>query len=47
MSVCHMDVQELLEIAMRYATAMSEFLFVFIMFITIIMYTIMNKTSDY
>ena len=30
-----------------YATAMSEFLFVFIMFITIIMYTIMNKTSDY
>ena len=30
-----------------YATDMSEFLFVFIMFITIIMYTIMNKTSDY
>lgn len=30
-----------------YATAMSEFLFLFIMLITIIMYTIMNKTSDY
>ena len=30
-----------------YATAMSEFLFVFIMAITIVMYTIMNKTSDY
>ncbi len=29
-----------------YATAMSEILFVFIMVITIIMYTIMNKTSD-
>ena len=29
-----------------YATAMSEFLFAFIMIITIIMYTIMNKTSD-
>ena len=31
---------------MGYATAMSELLFAFIMFITIIMYTIMNKTSD-
>lgn len=29
-----------------YATAMSEILFVFIMIITVIMYTIMNKTSD-
>lgn len=29
-----------------YATAMSEILFVFIMVITVIMYTIMNKTSD-
>ncbi|MBQ3705632.1 MAG: sugar ABC transporter permease [Clostridia bacterium] len=29
-----------------YATAMSEFLFLFIMLITIVMYTIMNKTSD-
>lgn len=31
---------------MGYATAMSELLFGFIMFVTIIMYTIMNKTSD-
>lgn len=29
-----------------YATAMSEILFAFIMFITVIMYAIMNKTSD-
>ena len=29
-----------------YATAMSEVLFGFIMIITVIMYTIMNKTSD-
>lgn len=29
-----------------YATAMSEVLFAFIMLITVIMYTIMNKTSD-
>ena len=29
-----------------YATAMSEFLFLFIMLITIVMYAIMNKTSD-
>ena len=31
---------------MGYATAMSEFLFVFIMVITLIMYYIMNKTSN-
>ena len=31
---------------MGYATAMSELLFAFIMLITIVMYTIMNKTSD-
>ncbi len=31
---------------MGYATAMSEVLFVFIMIITVIMYAIMNKTSD-
>ena len=30
-----------------YSTAMSEFLFLFIMAITILMYAIMNKTSDY
>ena len=29
-----------------YATAMSEVLFGFIMIITVIMYTVMNKTSD-
>lgn len=29
-----------------YATAMSEFLFAFIMLVTIVMYYIMNKTSD-
>ena len=31
---------------MGYSTAMSEFLFAGIMFVTIVMYTIMNKTSD-
>lgn len=31
---------------MGYATAMSEFLFAFIMIITMVMYYIMNKTSD-
>ena len=30
-----------------YSTAMSEFLFMFIMAITILMYAIMNRTSDY